>query len=190
MLFPPCLLEHVSILYSGYYHVYRIPSWLFLSQPFEDVTRLTSGFCSCWRSPPVTGFQQFDCDVLFGLVLSWCVCFILPGLFRFLEPWVCSFHQIWENFQHFKKESLPGSFSVFYQDSSSKCARLSGIVAHVSEAVLDFLSVCFLWDRLCCSCLKVSPVLSFSLLWSAVNHLPWHFLVKYFSFLKVFLFSF
>ena len=114
MLFPPCLLEHVSILYSGYYHVYRIPSWLFLSQPFEDVTRLTSGFCSCWRSPPVTGFQQFDCDVLFGLVLSWCVCFILPGLFRFLEPWVCSFHQIWENFQHFKIESLPGSFCVFY----------------------------------------------------------------------------
>ena len=102
----------------------------------------------------------------------------------------CSFHQILENFQHFKKESLPGSFSVFYQDSSSKCARLSGIVAHVSEAVLDFLSVCFLWDRLCCSCLKVSPVLSFSLLWSAVNHLPWHFLVKYFSFLKVFCFHF
>ena len=175
MLFLPCLIENAFILYSGYYHGCRVPSWLFLFQRFEDVIPLTSGFCSFWQSFPVTDFQQFDYDVLFGLVLSLCMCFILPGLFRFLELWVYSFHQFWEICHHFKKESLPGSFSVFFQDSNYKCVRLSGIVANVSEAVrfFVFFSQCVSFWIVCVThVFKFHLILSFSLLWSAVNYLP------------------
>lgn len=117
-----------------------------------------------------------------------CVCVLFYLVCLFLELWVYSFHQIWENFHHFKKESLPGSFSVFFQDSNYKCVRLSGIVADVSEAArfFVFFSLCVSFWIVCVAhVFKFHLILSFSLFWSAVNYLPWRFLVIYVSFLKV-----